>query len=177
MKISYGVIIFYLFLTSANLHAQTISNFNKSKFNAVDSLKIENNDYYTRLYVYFPHIESDSLFSLIALQSKDTTVYYRNIITCEECIGRGTRGSTYSGASTNGKYIIINQNLFDRDIKIYVSIIKKNPSYLKIIVSDKNKKAGKTYLPKQEIKLSDFSFMDKDLNDPEVLSLFKIRKR
>ena len=133
------------------------------------------------LYVGYPKEVRDTMLSVLLLSSADACIVMPNVITCEECVGRGTAGVTYKGAIVKGTTVILKQYTFDYYIDIHISLVQRVPSYSKIVIETINKTAGKrtirTCLPKRTLYLTQLRFMDLDLDDKTLQRYFTIIKR
>jgi hypothetical protein len=183
MKYLFFFCVLLFSLLNINVHAQENHielNISRSNFYFVDTILIKKKYHFLMdsIFIGFPNEIKGNLLSIIIFSNSDTNLYYRNIITCDECIGRGTVGNTYKGHVVLDQVVGIKQTIFEGEIILYISLTEKHPYYSKIVTNfwdeKLHKKARKTYTPIKKIYLADFSFFDYDFNDPKLKEKFKI---
>jgi len=140
----------------------------------VDSVRIPERG---TLYAGYPKDETMLPGGFLLLSTKDSCIMLPDVITCDECIGRSTTGSTYRGASLKGKTVVVKQHTFDYDVEIYISTAGKIPTYEKVIVKTLKNKCVRTCMPKRALPLTELGFMSLDMSDKSLGRYFKVTKK
>lgn len=183
MKYLLFLIVLFFSLLNIKVQAQKNNvelNISRTDFYFVDTILIKNKNrlLMDTVFIGFPNEIKSDVLSIMIFSNSDTSLNFSNIITCDECVGRGTIGSTYKGHIVLDQVVGIKQTIFEGEIIFYILFSENNPYYSKIATNFWNeklhKKVKKIYSPIKKIYLIDFSFFDYDFNDSKLSEKFKI---